>query len=177
MAGLPKILDIRDDLRRAEETVDGDVRDETRTVLDSLSEYASDDPTDSAALDEADETLLRLEERTDSDVAAERFQAARNRIRIFRESLSEGRDDLLVLHARRTDDGVESTVVNNATDPATAEVTVTFYDGEGGTLATATSEETEFDANEEKPVTVAADDPPETERFVSEATRVDEASG
>lgn len=177
MAGLPKILDVRDDLRRAEEATDGDIREETEDVLASLAAYAGDASAGSGNLDEADEELLRLEERTDSDVAAERLQAARNRIRIFRESLSGGGDDLLVIHADRTgaDDGtaVESTVVNNVDAPVTGTVTVAFYDGDGTELGTATSEETEFDANEEKPVTVRTEVPAGTERYVTEATRSD----
>lgn len=172
MAGLPKVLDIRDDLRRAEEATDADVREEAEGVLGLLEEYTGDGPAGSGNLDEADERLLRMEEQTDSDVAAERFQAARNRIRLFRESISGDDDGLLVLHTERTGDEVKSTVVNNADAAAIGTVSVAFYDGDGTELGTATVEAT-FDAGEERTLTVSTDVPARTERYVSWVERTD----
>lgn len=171
MAGLPKVLDIRDDLRRAEEATDADIREEVEGVLGLLAEYAGDGPAESGNLDEADERLLRMEERTDSDVASERFQAARNRIRLFRESLSGADEGLVVLHTERTGGGVRSTVVNSADAAATGTVTVAFYDGDGTELGTATAEGVSFDAGEERTLTVATDVPAGTERHVSRVER------
>lgn len=179
MAGLPRLLDVRDDLRRADEASDRELRDETGHVLDLLSEYATDAPDgarSSSNLDEADEELLRLEEQTDSDVAGERLQAARNRIRIFRDSVAGAADGLAVVAARETtrdgDPAVEATVVNDADAATTAAVTVTAYDADGDRIETATAE-ADVDPGGETTVPVRVDLPDGTDRYVAGAEAAD----
>ena len=175
MPGLPKILDIRDDLRRAEDASEQDISDERANVVELLDEYAARDrDSDEGKLDQIDETLLRLQERGD-DEADEYLQSARNRIRIFRNSLGGAGDEFVVVDARSGSDDAESTVdvtvVNNAGVPTGGRVTVTFYDEDGNELETAASETGEFDAGEQRTVSVLVDPPEGGARYVASAER------
>ena len=176
MAGLPKIVDIRDDLRRADEASETDLGEQTGEVLNLVAEYVEDDSATTSNLDQAEDELLRLEEQVDDDVAAERFEAARNRLRIYRDAVSGDRDGLVVIGTRRTDDGdaFASTVVNNADDDIAGRVTVTFYDDAGEELGTATSDRETFDSGAERTVSVSADEPDGAARYASAAERDDE---
>lgn len=177
MAGLPKIVDIRDDLRRADEASETDLDEQTGEVLNLVAEYVEDDSATAGTLDQAEEELLRLEEQVDDDVAAERFEAARNRLRIYRDAVSGDRGGLAVIATRRADggDGFEATVVNNAADDVDGRVTVTFYDDAGEELGTATSGRESFDPGAERTVSVSADEPDGVSRYVSAAERDDAA--
>ena len=177
MAGLPQIVDIRDDLRRANEASETDLDEETGEILNLVAEYVDDDPATAGNLDRAEEELLRLEEQVDADVAAERLQAARNRLRLYRGAVSGDRDGLVVIDTRRAggDDAFEAVVVNNADADAAGRVTLTFYDDAGERLGTATSDRETFDAGEERTVSVRADDPDGVARYVSAAERDDDA--
>ena len=175
MPGLPKILDIRDDLRRAEDASEQDISDERETVVELLDDYAARDRgSDEGNLDQIDEELLRLQERGD-DEAGEYLQSARNRIRIFRNSLGGEDDEFVVVDTRSGSDGAESTVdvtvVNNAGAPTAGRVTVTFFDEDGNELETVTAETGEFDAGEQRTVSVPVDPPEGDARYVASAER------
>ena len=169
MAGVPKILDIRDDLRRAQDAAEGDISDDVQHVYGLLDTYAAEDRSNEGTLDEIDEELLRLQEQ-ESDDAAEYFQSARNRIKIYRNSLSGEGEDFTVINTRREADGLQVTVVNNTDEPVRGRVVITFLDDEGAELDTATSAVSEFDAHDQQTVTVDAA-PDSGDRYVASVER------
>lgn len=175
MSGLPKILDIGDDLRRAQNVLERDISDERREILRLLDEYAAHDvDSDEGKLDETDEELLRLQEQGD-DEAAEYFQSARNRIRLFRESLDGDGEEFIVVTTRPGSEDADSTLdvtaVNNTGESTSGRVTVTFYDADGNELKTTASETAEFDPDEQRTVSVSIERPEESERYVAAAER------
>lgn len=140
-----------------------------------LDEYASHElDSDEGKLDEIDEELLRLQEQGD-DEADEYFQSARNRIRLFRESLNGEGKEFIVVTTRLSSDDADSmldvTVVNNTGESTNGRVTVTFYDEDGNELKTTASETTEFDPEEQRTVSVPIERPEESERYVASAER------
>lgn len=175
MTGLPRILDIRDDLRRAQDASEIDISDERQNILRLLDEYASHElNSDEGKLDEIGEELLRLQEQGD-DEADEYFQSAWNRIRLFRESLNgEGKEFIVVttrLDSDDTDSTLDVTVVNNTGESINGRVPVTFYDEDGNKFKTTASETTEYDPEEQRTVSVPIDRPEESERYVASAER------
>jgi hypothetical protein len=248
MDGLPRLLNVEDDLRRAESATENDISDDVDDVRNLLDEYADrtrertaddrtgegdgdedqsaggvsaedegmekpldesldneeidneeidervgavdgretadgdragDGTTDSGTagegvLDEIEQVLLRLQEQC-SDDAEEYFQSARNRVGIFRDSVSGDGDGVTVVSTRRTSGGrrseYEVTAVNNTDGQVDGRAMVTFYDDDGEELDTATSEQTTYEAGEEKPVRVSADPPDGSSRFTASVER------
>ena len=127
-----------------------------------LDEYGAHDvDSDEGNLDEIDEELLRLQEQG-NDEADEYFQSARNRIRLFRESLNGEREEFIVVTTRPGSDGGDETlnvtVVNNTGESTSGRVTVTFYVADGNELET-----TKFDPDEQRTISVLIDRPEESE--------------
>lgn len=119
---LPPILDVRDDLRRAladagdgdasdrgefERSLDDDLADEYRAVVERLDEFAERDEADrQGLLDEIDNQLLRVEETVQDDDASREIRAIRERIHVYRDDLGNPGANLVVETAElRTPDG------------------------------------------------------------------------
>lgn len=136
MTALPSVLDVEDALERVRTEAGVDVDEEIDAIEERLAAM-SGEPTDDwePTLDEIEETLLRLEERTEGEAERD-VRAARNRIGIYRESRGESGDTLFVLNSDAhaiehvdpdRDEQITATVIN--TDEARdVRLTVTFYD-------------------------------------------------
>ncbi|MFC4550717.1 MULTISPECIES: DUF7553 family protein [Halorussus] len=122
MSSLPPVIDIRDDLDAARESTGDDLNDEFETIRDRLDAFAERDRAGSdseGVLDEIDNQLLRLEERTDGD-ASRRIAAARNRIHIYRDSLDETASGLAVVESTARD-RAEREAAAASNDPETSD--------------------------------------------------------
>ena len=191
MERLPAILDLRDDLRAASDAADRDVDDDVNDALDRLDAYADREQGDrEGLLDDVDNELLRLEEQVSDEEATRRFQAARNRIHVFRESMSGGGDGLAVVDTKlrrpdaddegnrdvddlRTEDvEVAATVVNEG-EARDVTVTVTFYDAESDEIRSEATETFALDRNAQKTVIVPTTVPEDADYYaaVVRATR------
>jgi hypothetical protein len=169
MDGVPQILDVSDDLRRAQDATDDDIGDAVRDIRDSLGASADRGQSiDEAELDEIDQSLLRLQERC-GDEAGEYLQAARNRIQIFRKAVTGEGDSVSVIETRRETRDDESTfevtVVNNTGEQVRGEAVVTFYDDAGSELDSAASAATTYEAGEERAVEVQTAPPDGASRY------------
>lgn len=175
MERLPTVLDIRDDLRAARESSDRDVGDDVAAVVGRLEEFAERDRGDrEGLLDDVDNHLLRLQEQASDDEAAERFQAARNRIRLYRDSLGTGAAGVDVVDTalfeweaggveaeaesdlddlRGSDVTVRVTVVNDG-DADDVVVDAEFYDDDNEAVGSAKSERFAMGAGEQQTVDV-----------------------
>lgn len=155
MPEVPEILDIRDDLTRARETSEQDINEDVENILDVIQSYEDRSYGDrQGLLDRLDEELLRLEEQVESDHTRLHVQAARNRVRIYRDAMADSATDLGIITTKLTtaDTGEQATLrvtVANEGDPTTVNVVVTFYDDEFTEIKTARSEPIECDANAE----------------------------
>ncbi|WP_135822863.1 DUF7553 family protein [Halostella litorea] len=189
MADLPPLLDIRDDLRRARRAAGRDVNDDVAAVIERLEAVPERERgTHDSLLNEIDNELLRLEERLDGD-AARSVAAARNRIGIYRDSLSGSSGHLTVLHTavRGHDAGpgtvppalrdeevtVEATALNEA-DPRAAVPVLRFHDGDDE-LKSVTGAPVEFGRNDQRTVTVTAAVPSGAGRYAVAVVDADEA--
>jgi hypothetical protein len=183
MERLPAILDVRDDLRAANDAAERDVDDDVADALGRLDEYADRDRGDrEGLLDDLDNELLRLEEQVSDEEATRRFQAARNRIRVFRGSLSGGGDGLAVVDTKlgkpdadgdrdvsdlRTEDvEVAATVVNEG-EARDVTVTVTFYDAESEEIRSDATETFALDGNAQETVTVSTTVPEDANYYAA----------
>ena len=190
MDQLPTVLDIRDDLRAARESSDRDVEDDVKAVVGRLEEYAERDIGDrEGLLDDIDNQLLRLQEQALDDESAERFQAARNRIHIFRDSLAGQTGGPVVIDAhltevdsetergldelRSTEATVRTTVVNEG-DAGDVLVEAGFYDDDNGRVESTESDRFEMDAGEQQTVTLEAVVPEKADYYTTVARRVGE---
>jgi len=156
VASIPPIVDVRDDLRRARDEADADVDDDFETVRDRLDAFAERDRADrEGVVDEIDNQLLRVEEQLDDDEATRAVRSARNRLHVYRESLGESDEDLLVVdsgvrqheepEAERSDPDeplpvgevtLTVTVANSGDDAEVAPI-VRFYDEAGEEVGSA----------------------------------------
>lgn len=158
MLDVPEILDIRDDLDRAEEAVEQDIDEDignVRNLLDSYEDRGHDDY--HSLLDELHEELLRLEELVESDQARLHLQAARNRVRIYRDAIADSPTALGILTTKLTtadtgDDATLRATVVNEGSPTTVDVIITFYDDDVTELETIRSEPLECDVNAESTI-------------------------
>lgn len=169
MVSLPNIIDVRDDLRRAESTSENDIDEDVSDVLSQLEQYADPDRQhQESLLETAENTLLRLQEQKTSEEATRRLRAARNRIEIFRDAVSGTDTDLVVVDSKvrnpnedsRTrveslqEDPAEIRVsVVNLDEPAEGVVEVAFYDDDGTVLRDTTAA-IALDSDEEQTVTL-----------------------
>jgi len=184
MRRLPRIIDLSDDLRRAAETSDNDVDDDVSDVLSTLERFADPDRRDQIGLlDDAENTLLRLQEQETDDTATQRFQAARNRIEIFRNAVGNATTDLVVVDSEVVDadevvsagiEPVQGTAVDvrvsvvNLGEAADGVVAVAFYDEEGSGLGEETATAS-LDADAEETVTLSVVIPDEAAYYASVA--------
>ncbi|MEA5389455.1 hypothetical protein VB779_22195 [Haloarculaceae archaeon H-GB11] len=174
MVRLPGIIDLRDDLASAQQASDNDVDEEIADVLAKLDRLSRPDGADSmGVLDDVENTLLRLQEReTDAD-AGRRFEAARNRIQIFRDATVDSDDDLVVIESRVTERDTDSEVritdvdeepvtvhatLANVGDATEGVVEAVFYGADGDVLHTA-SAPIELHAGDEGTVTLSTTAP------------------
>lgn len=182
---IPEIIDVRDDLDRAEEAASGDLSGETGTVRDLLGDFAEGSAGDREGIvDSVDNELLRLEEQTESDGASEHLQAARNRLQLFRDALADADGDLVVVTTRLEPDShtnsggtdvasfqgervrLELTVAN-VDGPATGRPTVAFYDDESAEIGTFSADPVDFDEGEQRTVDLDASVPTDATRYAA----------
>lgn len=194
MERLPAVLDIRDDLRAARESADRDVDDDVEAVVGRLEEYTERDVGDrEGLLDDIDNHLLRLQEQSSDDATAQRFQAARNRIHVFRDSLGSGAAGLAVIDAtltesdadvdsdaeshldelRGSDATVHATVVNDG-DAGDVVVEAGFYDDANEQVASVASDRFAMDAGDQQTVTLETSVPESADYFTTVARRAGE---
>ncbi|MCU4742116.1 hypothetical protein OB955_00665 [Halobacteria archaeon AArc-m2/3/4] len=174
MTSRPAIIAVDDDLASIESTVSGDPQTAVAEARTSLEEFANSEATSrarSSHLDDADAALLRAQEQT-SDRPARRLEAIRNRIQIYRESVSQTGEDLAVIESTirvdESDDGrrdtalteyhdetveLVATVVNGGIDRRVV-LAVTFYDETGTELDDAATDEHAFGADEQATISL-----------------------
>lgn len=101
MTDLPAMIDVRDNLayaRRA--TDDDDVAASIDTVDDRLETFAArDEAGQQDILDEVENELLGLEERTDGETAR-RLRASRNRVRLYRDARADAADTVVPVESK-----------------------------------------------------------------------------
>lgn len=188
MTSLPAVLDVRDDLDRIREETNGDVDEDIDAVTTRLETLADEEratretTSREGVLDEIGDLLLRIEERVDGE-AARRAEAARNRLRLYRDARSGGAGDVFVLESKfrnrepeedvpvdvRGEDGVvEATVVNEG-EPGSVRVVVNFLDSVGKELHTVASDGFEMGTNDQRSVEVEAPVPRDAVRYAASA--------
>lgn len=109
MSTRPSIIAVDDDLQSIESAVAGDPADAIRDARTSLERFEVREAASQASLlDDVDASLLRAQEQVTGD-AARRLEGIRNRLRIYRDSVSQTGEDLAVIDAtvRVTEDGDE----------------------------------------------------------------------
>lgn len=169
MVSLPNIIDVRDDLRRAQSASENDIDEDVSDVLSQLERYADPDRRhQESLLDTAENTLLRLQEQETSEEATRRFQAARNRIEIFRDAVSGADTELVVVDSKVRNPNTDSRTrveslqeepgeirvsVVNLGEPAEGVVEAAFYDDDGTVLRDTTAP-IALDSDEEQTVTL-----------------------
>lgn len=171
MTRVPEILDIQDDLQPARETAEHDIDEDVENVLDLLQTYEDREYGDrQGLLDRIDEELLRLEEQVESDHTRLHLQAARNRIRIYRDTMSKSATDIGITTSELTTDTEDQTTLHvtilNEGEPTTVTVTVTFYDEDFTEIETARSEPVECDADTEETIDLKSEPPNDYAHYV-----------
>ena len=177
MVDVPEVLDVRDDLERARAATGPELSGDVDEVLGMLEAYETREYGDRiGVLDRMENELTHLQDATTSETAETRFRAAANRIRNYREAVSEAPGDVGVLTTKlsgtdETDELAEAgrlrvTAVNEG-EPTTGHVAVTFYDANNDEVETVASEPVMFDANEETTVTVDVTTPNRWDYYVA----------
>lgn len=183
MRDIPYVIDVRDDLKRALGAADADIDDDVAELRGRLDEYAERSHGDREGLLETMENdLLRLEESTGGD-ATTHIRAARNRLRVYRDTRGGAAGVAVVeTKARRAGEEVDDRVgaaddaadpddaefwltIANEDEPRTVVIELTLYDAEGDELASHASEPVEIDAGEQKTVTMLASVPDVTDYY------------
>ncbi|WP_276279307.1 DUF7553 family protein [Halorussus caseinilyticus] len=185
MASIPPIIDIRDDLRRAREATDEDVREDFETVRDRLDAFADRDRADrEGVVDEIDNQLLRVEASLDDEEASRAIQFARNRIHIYRENREQTDESLVVVdsgvrqHEEPDAEGVlpvgevtlTSTVANTGDDAAIVPL-VTFYDEGGDEVKSLRGPEFDLPAGVEEQIEMDVDVPSDASNYAVSVSR------
>ncbi|GAA0670258.1 hypothetical protein ACFQDG_02475 [Natronoarchaeum mannanilyticum] len=168
---LPAVLDIRDDLRAALDESEAEIDDEVSGIYDRLEDFTERDrASQESLLDDVDDELLELQERCSGD-AARRIEAARNRIRAYRDSLDGASENLAVLETTfraveseteatlsdlADERGVVSATVINESDPREIMLAATFYDADDETVDEVVGDDIRLDADEQRQVDVEA---------------------
>ncbi|UPW01191.1 FxLYD domain-containing protein [Halorussus gelatinilyticus] len=190
MASIPPIIDIRDDLRRARDAADADVTEDFETVRDRLDAFGERDRADrEGVVDEIDNQLLRVEELLDDEEATRAVRSARNRLHIYRESLSSSDEGLLVVDSgvyqheepeaergevRRPLPVGEVTLtvtVANSGEDAEVEPIVRFYDEDGEELESASGPAFDLAAGTEGRMELEVDVPSDATRYAVSVVR------
>ncbi|UPV75114.1 FxLYD domain-containing protein [Halorussus limi] len=185
MASIPPIIDIRDDLRRAQDEADADVSDDFETVRDRLDAFGERDRADrEGVVDEIDNQLLRVEELLDDEEATRAVRSARNRLHIYRESLDQTDPNLAVVdsgvrqHEEPEADGVlpvgevtlTATVANSGDDAEVVPV-VGFYDGDGEELESVRGPAFDLEAGTEGQIELEVDVPSDATHYAVSVVR------
>lgn len=173
MTRLPEMLDIRDDLQPAKETAEHDIDEDIENILELLQTYEDREHGDRRGLlDRIDEELLRLEEQAQSDHTRLHLQAARNRVRIYRDTMSESVTDVGITTTDLSTGDAEDqatlhvTILNEG-EPTTATVITTFYDEDFDEIETVHSEPVECDADTEMTVDLELEPPTDYAHYAS----------
>lgn len=182
MASLPRIIDIRDDLEQAQSASENDIEEDVSDVLSQLEQYSDPDRRHQVGLlDTAENTLLRLQEQEGSEKATRRLQAARNRIEIFRNAISDTATELVVVDSEIRDSNADSEMrverlqeeigearvsVVNLGEPTDGLVEVSFYDDDGMSLGN-TVTTIALDSDEERTVTLDVEVPADTVHYTA----------
>ena len=122
-------------------------------------------------LDHIDEELLRLEEQAESDPTQLHLQAARNRIRIYRDTMSKSVTDVGITTTDLTTGNPEEqttlhvTLVNEG-EPTTVTVIVPFYDVDFTEIKTARSEPVKCEADTEVTVDLELEPPDDYTHYI-----------
>lgn len=196
MPSLPPVIDIRDDLNRAERETGPDADAEFETVRDRLDAFERRDRADrEGVLDEIDNQLLRLEERLDGE-AARRIATARNRIHVYRDSLDRTAADLAVVETTARDRAereasdedradellpvgdvtIAVTVANGGDDREVVPV-VTIYDDDGEDLGTTSGPAVPIQAGEQRRIELDVDVPSRASYYATRVEAVDPERG
>lgn len=165
-------------MTRAREATDADVDEEFRTIRDRLDAFAERDAANRTGIvDEIDNQLLRVEAQLDGE-AARSVAAARNRLRIYRQTRDQTDDELAVVesHLQRPDESgsdltvedvhgqdvvVAATVANSGATRSVAPV-ATFYDADGTDLGSLSGPTTEVPEGDQRTVDIEGTVPDET---------------
>lgn len=185
MADIPKIIDVRDDLDRAQEAADADLSGEIEAVGDLLEELVREPAGDrEGILDRIDNELLGLEARIDSDDASEHLQSARNRLELFRDAFGDADTDLVITTTRlepdshTTDQGTDvatlqgqqirlELTIANVDGSATGRPTVAFYDDGNAEVGRFTADPVEFDGGEQRTISLDVGVPSEATQYTT----------
>lgn len=141
---LPPLLAIGDELDRIEREADADVADDVNAVRDLLDEYENrEGRAQTSLLDDIDNVLLRIREPLSGD-ADRQAEAVQNRVRQFRDSLTDRSESLSLTEPRLRRDGADVDVSErggqqvdvvatlvNAGETTDGVVRVGFYDRDG----------------------------------------------
>lgn len=168
MSERPTILAVDDELASIQTDVDGDAETAIADARERLAEFDARNATSQEALlEDGESLLLRAEERVDGELAR-RLEAIRNRIRIYRERMSETVEDLAVIDTTLRVEGAEerdasalagrtvdliATVVNGGTDRRVL-LAVGFYDENDEEIDEIATDEVRFEADEQSPMEV-----------------------
>lgn len=179
MRDIPYVIDVRDDLKRALAAAEADIDDEVAELHERLDEYAKRSYGNREELLETMESdLLRLEELTAGD-ASTHIRAARNRLRVYRDSRGSASGVAVVeTKARRAGEEAEAhdamdggddaefwlTIANEA-ESRTVVIQLTLYDSEGGELTSHASEPVEIGSGDQKTMTMLAPVPDVTNYY------------
>lgn len=159
MASLPALLDITDDLERARETADADIDDDVEQLRDRLDAAAGRTRANrEGVVDEMDNELLRLEERTGGE-AERRIRAARSRLQLYRDARDDQGDrPFAVLESKLRESGgdleageevgLEATVINEKA-PRDLRLDVNFFDADFDAAGTGRGPVVSLDADEQ----------------------------
>lgn len=193
---LPPVIDIRDDLNRAERETGPDADAEFETVRDRLDAFENRDAAArEGVLDEIDNQLLRLEERLDGE-ASRRIAAARNRIHVYRDSLDRTAADLSIVETTARDRAereasdedreekllpvgdvtITLTVANSGDDREVVPV-VTIYDEDGDDLGTTRGPAVPLEAGAQRRIELDVDVPSRASYYAAAVEAVDSDRG
>lgn len=135
MTDLPAMIDVRDNLEHARRTTnDDDVAESIDTVDDRLETFAARDEADQQGiLDEIENELLRLEERTDGETE-QRLRASRNRVRLYRDARADADDTVIPVKSKANPPSEASNIADATPVSGEAEFRLTVVN-EGETRA------------------------------------------
>ncbi|WP_255166925.1 hypothetical protein [Natrononativus amylolyticus] len=182
-ASLPAVLRVDDDLEAIQADVGGDPAVAIEQAREDLARFeVREAATQASLLDDVESLLLRAQEQVEGD-HARRLEAIRNRIRIYREAVSDTDEDLAVIDATvRTETEDESAIRAVRGEPVELVATVVnggrarrvvvvaaFYDESGAELEQIATDELGFDADEQAAVELGVVVPGETAYYTATA--------
>lgn len=165
---LPAVLRVDGELASIQSAVGGDPAVAIEEARENLRTFDARDAASqgqASLLDDTESFLLRAQEQVDGE-RARRLEAIRNRLRIYRETVSATDEDIAVIDSTvRTETEDEATlesvrgetvelvatVVNGGTDRRVT-VAVAFYDESGTELEEVATDDLRFGADEQRAV-------------------------